>query len=165
MITATKGGVIAVHDATHTLLNENNATTISFYTYVGVTSEIAGGTKALLPTGKPVYDTQLQIDYYRPVRNDRLLFSEQGTGMRWDDTRTVDYLSSRLRAVFPEHLILNPVAPCGRDLQSGYFAESVLGGDLIVSAGGDETPPITPTDGIDEAAGAQCIQGFTNSDV
>ncbi|MGK3113713.1 NAD(P)/FAD-dependent oxidoreductase [Candidatus Pantoea formicae] len=103
VITATKGVVIAVHDATHTLLNENNATTIPFYTYVGVTSPVAGGTKALLPTGKPVYDTQLQIDYYRPVRNERLLFGGQGTGMRWDDTRTVDYLTSRLRAVFPEH--------------------------------------------------------------
>lgn len=103
VITATKGVVIAVHDATHTLLNENNATTIPFYTYVGVTSPVAGGTKALLPTGKPVYDTQLQIDYYRPVRNERLLFGGQGTGMRWDDTRTVDYLISRLRAVFPEH--------------------------------------------------------------
>lgn len=103
MITATKGVVIAVHDATHTLLNENNATTIPFYTYVGVTSPVAGGTRTLLPTGKPVYDTQLQIDYYRPVRNERLLFGGQGTGMRWDDTRTVDYLTSRLRAVFPEH--------------------------------------------------------------
>lgn len=102
-ITATKGVVIAVHHATHTLLNEHSVTTMPFYTYVGVTSPIAEGTKALLPTGKPVYDTQLQIDYYRPVRHDRLLFGGQGTGIRWDDTRTVDYLSSRLRAVFPEH--------------------------------------------------------------
>lgn len=102
VIVAKRGVVIAIHDATHTLLNENNTTTIPFYSYVGVTSPVNGGTKQLLPTGKPVYDTQLQIDYYRPVRNDRLLFGGQGTGMRWDDTRTVDYLTSRLHTVFPE---------------------------------------------------------------
>ncbi|MBS0876351.1 MULTISPECIES: FAD-binding oxidoreductase [unclassified Tatumella] len=102
VITATRGVVIAVHDATHALLNQNNATTLPFYTYVGVTSPIDGGHQTLLPTGKPVYDTQLQIDYYRPVRNQRLLFGGQGTGMRWDNNRTVDYLTSRLRTVFPQ---------------------------------------------------------------
>lgn len=100
VITATRGVVIAVHDETHNLLNENSSTTLPFYTYVGVTSPVEGGHESLLPTGKPVYDTQLQIDYYRPVRNQRLLFGGQGTGMRWDDTRTVDYLTSRLRTVF-----------------------------------------------------------------
>lgn len=102
-ITATKGVVIAVHDATHTLLNEKSATTFPFYSYVGVTRPITGGSELLLPTGKPVYDTQLQIDYYRPVRNDRLLFGGQGTGFRWGDKRTIDYLTSRLRHVFPQH--------------------------------------------------------------
>ncbi|WP_312061783.1 NAD(P)/FAD-dependent oxidoreductase [Pantoea septica] len=101
-ILAKKGVVIAVHDATHKLLDENKETTIPFYTYVGVTSPVAGGSKTLLPTGKPVYDTQLQIDYYRPVRNERILFGGQGTGLRWDDSRTVEYLTSRIRAVFPE---------------------------------------------------------------
>jgi len=102
VILAKKGVVIAVHDATHKLLDENKETTIPFYTYVGVTSPVAGGSKTLLPTGKPVYDTQLQIDYYRPVRNERILFGGQGTGLRWDDSRTVEYLTSRIRAVFPE---------------------------------------------------------------
>lgn len=102
VILAKKGVVIAVHDATHKLLDENKETTIPFYTYVGVTSPVAGGSKTLLPTGKPVYDTQLQIDYYRPVRTERILFGGQGTGLRWDDSRTVEYLTSRIRAVFPE---------------------------------------------------------------
>ncbi|MDU6439851.1 MAG: hypothetical protein E6559_08010, partial [Pantoea sp.] len=43
-------------------------------------------------------DTQLQIDYYRPVRNERILFGGQGTGLRWDDSRMVEYLTSRIRA-------------------------------------------------------------------
>ncbi|RPE01336.1 FAD-binding oxidoreductase [Candidatus Pantoea deserta] len=102
VINAKKGVVIAVHDATHKLLDENKETTIPFYTYVGVTSPVEGGSRTLLPTGKPVYDTQLQIDYYRPVRNERILFGGQGTGLRWDDSKTVEYLTSRIRAVFPD---------------------------------------------------------------
>lgn len=94
--------VVAVHSATHTLLEQDNSTTIPFYTYVGTTSPVAGGTRTLLTTGKAVYDTQFQIDYYRPVRNERLLFGGQGTGTRWEDEKTIDYLTSRLRTVFPE---------------------------------------------------------------
>ncbi|NIH11789.1 MAG: FAD-binding oxidoreductase [Serratia symbiotica] len=99
---ARRGVVVAVHSATHTLLEQDNSTTIPFYTYVGTTSPVAGGIRTLLPTGKAVYDTQFQIDYYRPVRNERLLFGGQGTGTRWEDEKTVDYLTSRLRTVFPE---------------------------------------------------------------
>lgn len=101
-ILARRGVIMAVHSATHKLLEQDNSTTIPFYTYVGTTSPVAGGTQTLLPTGKAVYDTQFQIDYYRPVRSERLLFGGQGTGMRWEDEKTVDYLTSRLRAVFPE---------------------------------------------------------------
>ncbi|MFD1803577.1 NAD(P)/FAD-dependent oxidoreductase [Mixta tenebrionis] len=133
VIKAKRGVVIAVHDATHTLLDKNNATTIPFYTYVGVTSPVDGGSKTLLPTGKPVYDTQLQIDYYRPVRNERLLFGGQGTGMRWDNSKTVDYLTSRMRAVFPDRpeleldfawsgttdLTLNGATDCRRSGKNG----------------------------------------------
>ncbi len=101
-ILARRGVIMAVHSATHKLLEQDNSTTIPFYTYVGTTSRVEGGTQTLLPTDKAVYDTQFQIDYYRPVRNQRLLFGGQGTGMRWDNQKTVDYLTSRLRAVFPE---------------------------------------------------------------
>lgn len=102
IVTATRGVIIAVHDDTDALLSETPSTTLPFYTYVGATRPIEGGTRSLLPTGKAVYDTQLQIDYYRPVRDQRLLFGGQGTGMRWDDSRTVDYLTSRLRTVFAD---------------------------------------------------------------
>ncbi|ORJ24170.1 NAD(P)/FAD-dependent oxidoreductase [Rouxiella badensis] len=101
-ILARRGVILAVHSATYTLLAQDNSTTIPFYTYVGTTCPVEGGTRSLLPTGKAVYDTQFQIDYYRPVRNERLLFGGQGTGMRWHDDKTVDYLTSRLRAVFPD---------------------------------------------------------------
>lgn len=102
IVTATRGVIIAVHDDTHSLLSQDAATTLPFYTYVGVTRPVGGGNRSLLPTGTAVYDTQLQIDYYRPVRDQRLLFGGQGTGMRWDNNRTVDYLTSRLRTVFAD---------------------------------------------------------------
>lgn len=49
----------------------------------------------------PVYDTQFQIDYYRPVRKDRILFGGQGTGTNWSAERINDYLLGRFRTVFP----------------------------------------------------------------
>lgn len=99
---AKRGVILAVHDATYKLLTENTTTTIPFYSYVGVTAPVTDGNSSLLPTGKPVYDTQLQIDYYRPVRNERLLIGGEGTGIRWDDNKTVEYLSGRLQSIFPQ---------------------------------------------------------------
>lgn len=100
-ILAKKGVVLAVHHSTFKLLSDINST-IPFYSYVGVTNNIEGGHESLLPTKMAIYDTQLQIDYYRPVRKDRILFGGQGTGMRWNHDKTVDYLTSRLRAIFPD---------------------------------------------------------------
>lgn len=100
-ILAKKGVVLAVHHTTFQLLSDVNST-IPFYTYVGVTNPIEGGSKTLLPTQMAVYDTQLQIDYYRPVRKERILFGGQGTGMRWNSDKVVDYLMSRIKTIFPQ---------------------------------------------------------------
>lgn len=99
-ILAKKGVVLAVHHTTFKLLSDINST-IPFYTYVGVTNNVEGGNRTLLPTQMAVYDTQLQIDYYRPVRKERLLFGGQGTGMRWNHDKVLDYLTTRLQTVFP----------------------------------------------------------------
>ncbi len=64
--------VLAVHHASFKLLSQQNNTTIPFYTYVATTAPLELDTKELLPFGHPVYDTQFQIDYYRPVFNNRL---------------------------------------------------------------------------------------------
>jgi gamma-glutamylputrescine oxidase len=49
-----------------------------------------------------VYDTQFQIDYYRAVRQNRLLFGGQGTGTSWSPERINDYLLDRIQTVFPQ---------------------------------------------------------------
>lgn len=102
-ITARKGVVLAVHDLTHVFDSQLLPKTIPFFTYVSVTKPIDGGTEQLLPTGMPVYDTQFQIDYYRPVRKDRILFGGQGTGTNWSAERINDYLLGRFRTVFPQY--------------------------------------------------------------
>lgn len=102
-ITARKGVIVAVHDQTFRFHSQLMPKTIPFYTYVSVTKPIEGGTQQLLPTGMPVYDTQFQIDYYRPVRKDRILFGGQGTGTNWTPESVNDYLLGRFRAVFPQY--------------------------------------------------------------
>lgn len=98
-VLAKKGVILAVHHATFKLLSDINST-IPFYSYVGVTHPIEGGHKSLLPSLYPIYDTQLQIDYFRPVRKERILFGGQGTGMRWNQEKVNEYLTGRLKAVF-----------------------------------------------------------------
>ena len=56
----------------------------------------------MLPTDLPVYDTQFQIDYYRGVSKNRLLFGGEGTGSCWDAAQTHDYLLGRIQHVFPQ---------------------------------------------------------------
>ncbi|RBH37990.1 FAD-dependent oxidoreductase, partial [Pseudomonas sp. MWU13-2860] len=72
-ITARKGVVLALHNTTFRLLDDGAATTVPFFTYVSVTAPLDVDVATLMPAGMPVYDTQFQIDYYRPVRGDRLL--------------------------------------------------------------------------------------------
>lgn len=102
VIKAKKGVVLAVHSSTFELLKENRQTTIPFYTYVGVTAPLDIDTKELLPYDHPVYDTQLQIDYYRSVSKNRLLFGGQGTGTCWGKDQILSYLQDRIGHVFPQ---------------------------------------------------------------
>lgn len=100
-VTARKAVVLAVHYATGDFLPNDN-TTVPFYTYVGVTPPLPVTVGELLPADMPVYDTQLQIDYYRAVRGNRLLFGGQGTGNSWSPRDVNNYLLERIRTVFPQ---------------------------------------------------------------
>ena len=102
MIKARKSVVMGVHHASFKLLKEHNQTTIPFYTYVCTTSPLEVDLKELLPTDAPVYDTQFQIDYYRGVSKNRLLFGGEGTGSCWNPEKTHQYLLGRIKHVFPQ---------------------------------------------------------------
>lgn len=101
-IKAKKSVVLAVHHASFKLLPEQKQTTIPFYTYVSTTAPLELDIQQLLPHGHPVYDTQFQIDYYRPVTDNRLLFGGQGTGTCWGPEKTLAYLQQRIHTVFPQ---------------------------------------------------------------
>ncbi|WP_130803704.1 NAD(P)/FAD-dependent oxidoreductase [Acinetobacter ihumii] len=101
-IKARKSVVLAVHHASFKLLQEKNQTTIPFYTYVCTTAPLEIEINELLPHDHPVYDTQFQIDYYRGVSKNRLLFGGQGTGNCWNAEKTGHYLKGRIQHVFPQ---------------------------------------------------------------
>lgn len=101
-IKARKSVVIGVHHASFKLLQEKSQTTIPFYTYVSTTAPLEVDLKEILPQDHPVYDTQFQIDYYRGVSQNRLLFGGQGTGSCWSAEKTSQYLLGRIRSVFPQ---------------------------------------------------------------
>lgn len=69
---------------------------------MAVTPPLPVDVKELIPSNLPVYDTQLQVDYYRAVRNNRLLFGGQGTGNSWSPRDVNNYLLERIRTVFPQ---------------------------------------------------------------
>lgn len=69
---------------------------------MSVTAPLDVDVATLMPAGMPVYDTQFQIDYYRPVRGNRLLFGGQGTGTCWAQPDVNAYLLTRLNTVFPQ---------------------------------------------------------------
>lgn len=100
-IKARKAVVLAVHSATFKFM-PGSSTTVPFFTYVAVTPPLGNTLRTLIPSDLPVYDTQLQIDYYRPVRNNRLLFGGQGTGNSWSPRDVNNYLLDRIRTVFPQ---------------------------------------------------------------
>ncbi|SDB81811.1 NAD(P)/FAD-dependent oxidoreductase [Acinetobacter boissieri] len=101
-IKARQAVVMAVHHASFELLEEKPNTTIPFFTYVGVTKPLDINLGEILPKSYPVYDTQLQIDYYRGVSKNRLLFGGQGTGSCWSPEKTSEYLLGRISRVFPQ---------------------------------------------------------------
>ncbi len=101
-VLAKKAVVIAIHTNTFSLFPEAGKTTLPFYSYIGVTEPLSDDIATVIPGGCAIYDTQLQIDYYRAVRKNRILFGGQGTGHRWSPEEAVKYLGSRLRTVFPQ---------------------------------------------------------------
>lgn len=101
VIRARKAAVLAVHYATHKFIS-GSSTTMPFVTYVGVTEPLKTDVRELLPADLPIYDTQLQIDYYRAVRGNRLLFGGQGTGNSWSPRDVNNYLLERIETVFSQ---------------------------------------------------------------
>ena len=99
-IRASKGVVLAVHGSTFRFL-AGSPTTVPFYTYVSVTEPLDDAA-SLIPSDHAVYDTQLQVDYYRVVRNNRLLLGGQGTGNSWSPRDVNKYLLGRINTVFPQ---------------------------------------------------------------
>lgn len=104
-INARRAVVLAVHASTFRFI-PGSSTTLPFFTYVGVTAPLQTDLRDLMPAGLPVYDTQLQIDYYRAVRNNRLLFGGEGTGGSWSVREVNRYLGGRIGKVFPQ--LANP---------------------------------------------------------
>jgi len=94
--------IVAAHVSTHRLLAKPARSTIPFYSYVAVTAPIEGGNAALMPTDNALYDTSLQIDYYRRVRGERLLFGGSGSGSRWSIDKAKRYFAKRFRFLFPQ---------------------------------------------------------------
>ncbi|KAA8734416.1 FAD-binding oxidoreductase [Acinetobacter qingfengensis] len=131
VIHAKKSVVLGVHHASFKLLPEHNQTTIPFYTYVCTTAPLDIKLSDLLPHDHPVYDTQFQIDYYRGVSNNRLLFGGQGTGNCWNSEKTAEYLKSRIQTVFPQlnHVKLDFVWSGTTDLTVNGATDSRKSGD------------------------------------
>ena len=94
--------VVATHVSTFEILSQQAKTTIPFYSYVAVTNQLDIDTSTILPTNMAVYDTSLQIDYFRRVRQNRLLFGAAGTGSRWDKDKAFEMLKERIGSVFPQ---------------------------------------------------------------
>ncbi|EFE94827.1 NAD(P)/FAD-dependent oxidoreductase [Serratia odorifera] len=105
---ARKAIVLAMHADSGTLQPQEESMTLPLYTYVAATAPVSGGIHTLLPTAMPVYDTQLQIDYFRPYDNDRLLFGALGTSQLLPRASIVKRLQQRLTAVFPQQPNLSP---------------------------------------------------------
>jgi len=101
ILKARKSVVVAAHYHTQNLMKKNKNTAFPFHTYIGVTEPLKMPVDLLMPGDKPVYDTQIQIDYYRAVRENRLLFGGEGTGSCLSVNKVKSYLSKRLRTVFP----------------------------------------------------------------
>ena len=126
VVKARKSVVMAVHHASFQLLEQHNQTTIPFYTYVCTTAPLELDLKELLPSDTPVYDTQFQIDYYRGVSQNRLLFGGEGTGSCWTAEKTHQYLLGRIQHVFPQlkHVELDFVWSGTTDLTMNGAADS-----------------------------------------
>ncbi|MBJ7263631.1 MAG: FAD-binding oxidoreductase [Burkholderiaceae bacterium] len=133
-ITARKGAILAVHHSTFNFLSSVTSTTVPFFTYVGVTAPLSEDIGEFLPADMPVYDTQYQIDYYRAVRGNRLLFGGQGTGTSWSPERINDYFVDRIKTVFPQ--MTDP------ELEFSWsgISDLTLNGATDCRKAGDQTP-------------------------
>ena len=107
-IVARKAIVMAMHTETAELQPAERAMSLSLYSYVSTTWPVTGGIQTLLPTRLPVYDTRLQIDYFRPYDNERLLFGALGTSHLLTADIFQEKLQRRMQEVFPRRTDLYP---------------------------------------------------------
>ncbi|OKP03315.1 NAD(P)/FAD-dependent oxidoreductase [Xenorhabdus eapokensis] len=133
VIRASKAVVLGVHGSTDKFIS-GPSTTVPFFTYVAVTPPLPVDIKELIPSDLPVYDTQLQIDYYRAVRDNRLLFGGQGTGNSWSPRDVNNYLLDRIRTVFPH--LENPEL----EYSWGGISDLTLNGATDARKSGDNIP-------------------------
>ncbi|MBD2814447.1 FAD-binding oxidoreductase [Xenorhabdus sp. Flor] len=133
VIRASKAVVLGVHGSSDEFIS-GPSTTVPFFTYIAVTPPLSMDIKKLIPSDLPVYDTQLQIDYYRAVRDNRLLFGGQGTGNSWSPRDVNNYLLNRIKAVFP--YLENPEL----EYSWGGISDLTLNGATDARKSGDSVP-------------------------
>ncbi|OCQ53230.1 Gamma-glutamylputrescine oxidoreductase [Photorhabdus australis subsp. thailandensis] len=133
VIRASKAVVLGVHSSTGEFIS-GPSTTVPFFTYVSVTPPLPVDVKELIPSDMPVYDTQLQVDYYRAVRNNRLLFGGQGTGNSWSPRDVNNYLLERIRTVFPQ------LEKIELEYSWGGISDLTLNGATDARKSGDSVP-------------------------
>ncbi|WP_118987818.1 NAD(P)/FAD-dependent oxidoreductase [Photorhabdus sp. CRCIA-P01] len=133
VIRASKAVVLGVHVSTGEFIS-GPSTTVPFFSYVAVTPPLPVDVKELIPSDLPVYDTQLQVDYYRAVRNNRLLFGGQGTGNSWSPRDVNNYLLERIRTVFPQ------LEKTELEYSWGGISDLTLNGAIDASKSGDRVP-------------------------
>ncbi|MCT8344234.1 FAD-binding oxidoreductase [Photorhabdus kleinii] len=132
-IRASKAVVLGVHVSTGEFIS-GPSTTVPFFSYVAVTPPLPVDVKELIPSNLPVYDTQLQVDYYRAVRNNRLLFGGQGTGNSWSPRDVNNYLLERIRTVFPQ------LEKAELEYSWGGISDLTLNGATDARKSGDRVP-------------------------
>ncbi|WP_387463223.1 FAD-dependent oxidoreductase [Photorhabdus sp. RM323S] len=132
-IRASKAVVLGVHVSTSEFIS-GPSTTVPFFSYVAVTPPLPVDVKELIPSDLPVYDTQLQVDYYRAVRNNRLLFGGQGTGNSWSPRDVNNYLLERIRTVFPQ------LEKTELEYSWGGISDLTLNGATDARKSGDSVP-------------------------
>lgn len=98
-----KATVLAVHHRAPLFRSGILSTTMPFHSYIGVSTPMNVPVEKLIPSLMPVYDTRLQIDYYRAVRKNRILFGGHGTGSSLAPDKVNRYLTSRFKKVFGVH--------------------------------------------------------------
>jgi gamma-glutamylputrescine oxidase len=95
--------VLSTHVGTHELSWRAGLHTVPLTSYVVATEPLSEAQPStMLPLRNAVYDTQLQIDYYRFSADNRLIFGGLGSASMLSMHEVVQRLRRRIAAVFPQ---------------------------------------------------------------